>query len=145
VELLTVIAPRHARRGAAVRRLLEQRGLTVAQRSRGEPIEATTDVYLADTMGELGLWYRLSPLAFVGGSLVAHGGQNPLEAVKLGCAVVTGRQVVNFQETVDRLEAVGGILLVDDTEGLASAIGGLLSDPHRRAAQAEQASAAAEA
>ncbi|SMF54371.1 3-deoxy-D-manno-octulosonic-acid transferase [Tistlia consotensis] len=144
-SLLTILAPRHARRGAAVRRLLEQRGLTVAQRSRGEPIEATTDVYLADTMGELGLWYRLARLAFVGGSLVPHGGQNPLEAAKLGCAVVSGRQVVNFQETVDRLEAAGGILLVEDTNGLAAAVGALLADPHRRQAQAEQGLAAAEA
>lgn len=96
-------------------------------------------------MGELGLWYRLSRLAFVGGSLVPHGGQNPLEAAILGCAVVTGSEVVNFQETVERLREAGGILLVEDTDGLARAVGGLLADPSRRALQAERALAAAEA
>lgn len=144
-DLLTIIAPRHARRGAAVRRLLEQRGLTVAQRSLGEPIEETTDVYLADTMGELGLWYRLAPLAFVGGSLVPHGGQNPIEAARLGCAVVTGWQMMNFLETVERLQAAGAIQLVDNTDRLAAVVGGLLADPSRRAVQAERGLAAAEA
>lgn len=143
-DLLTILAPRHARRGAAVRRLLEQRGLTVAQRSRGEPIEETTDVYLADTMGELGLLYRLAPLAFIGGSLVPIGGHNPLEAAKLDCAVVSGRHVGSFQETVDSLEAAGGLLLVEDTDALAAAVGGLLADPHRRAHQAEEALKVAE-
>ncbi|MEX0758091.1 MAG: 3-deoxy-D-manno-octulosonic acid transferase, partial [Tistlia sp.] len=63
----------------------------------------------------------------------------------LGCALVTGRQVENFQETVERLEAAGAILLVENTDGLAAAIGGLLADPSRRAAQAERGLAAAEA
>ncbi len=143
-DLLTLLAPRHARRGASVRRLLEQRGLTVAQRSRGEPIEETTDVYLADTMGELGLWYRLAPLAFLGGSLVPIGGHNPLEPAKLGCAVVSGRQTENFQETVDSLVAAGGLQLVDDTDGLAAAVGQLLAEPTRRVAQSDRALAVAD-
>src|SRR5258705_7680034 len=76
-SLLTVIVPRHPDRGEAGARLVAASGLHVAQRSRQELPTATTDIYVADTMGEMGLFYRLAPIEFMGGSLVEHGGQNP--------------------------------------------------------------------
>ena len=82
--LLTVIVPRHPDRGNAIARMIAASGLKSALRSREELPTAATDIYVADTMGELGLFYRLSPIVFMGGSLVEHGGQNPIEAVKLG-------------------------------------------------------------
>src|SRR4051812_14641310 len=81
--LLSVIVPRHPDRGAAVASLVAASGLRVTLRSREELPTATSDIYVADTMGELGLFYRFAPIVFMGGSLVAHGGQNPIEAVKL--------------------------------------------------------------
>jgi 3-deoxy-D-manno-octulosonic-acid transferase len=90
---LTVVVPRHPERGNAVREVLAARRLSVAQRSRGEPLLREIDVYLADTLGELGLFYRSAPIAFLGGSLVPHGGQNPIEPVKLETAVLHGPHV----------------------------------------------------
>src|SRR5690606_1547865 len=75
-DVLTVLVPRHPVRGDSVRALLEERGLRVAQRSRGEALLRETNVYLADTLGELGLFYRAAPVAFLGGSLAPVGGHN---------------------------------------------------------------------
>jgi 3-deoxy-D-manno-octulosonic-acid transferase len=80
-SLLSVIVPRHPARGEAIARTVAASGLHVAQRSREEWPTATTDIYVADTMGEMGLFYRLAPIVFMGGSLVEDGGQNPIEAV----------------------------------------------------------------
>ena len=89
-NMLTIIAPRHPERGPALAEQIAQMGLSVRRRATGELPEAETDIYLADTIGELGMFYELSPLCFMGGSLVPHGGQNPIEAVKLDCGVLTG-------------------------------------------------------
>ena len=77
---------------------------TPALRSREELPTATTDIYVADTMGELGLFYRLAPIVFMGGSLVAHGGQNPIEAIKLGASIVHGPHVFNFTDVYEALD-----------------------------------------
>src|SRR5947199_6673655 len=81
-SLLSVIVPRHPARGKAIAREIAASGLHVAQRSRKELPTATTDIYVADTMGEMGLFYRPGPIVFMGGSVNAHGGQNPVGAVK---------------------------------------------------------------
>src|ERR1700690_4442396 len=86
-SLLTVIVPRHPDRGEAIARGVTASGLHAALRSREELPTATTDIYVADTMGELGLFYRLAPIVFMGGSLVEHGGQNPMDGIKTGAAV----------------------------------------------------------
>ncbi len=75
---------------------------------------ATTDIYVADTMGELGLFYRLAPIVFMGGSLVPHGGQNPIEAIKLGASVVHGPHVFNFTDVYEALDRAGGARQADD-------------------------------
>src|SRR6476661_6306197 len=91
--LLTIIVPRHPHRGAEIAELARAATLTPALRSRGETLDARTDIYVADTMGELGLVYRLSPVVFMGGSLVEPGGQNPIEPIKLGAAILHGPHV----------------------------------------------------
>ncbi|MEX1206793.1 MAG: 3-deoxy-D-manno-octulosonic acid transferase, partial [Dongiaceae bacterium] len=143
--LLTVIAPRHPARGAAIHRLLAGSGLSVARRSRGEPIGPATEIYLADTVGELGLFYRIAGVAFLGGSLVGHGGHNPLEPARLGAAVLTGPRTFNFAPIYARLLAAGAAGAVTDAPTLAAAVGALLADPAARDRQAAAAAVVAAA
>ena len=103
-------------------------------RSREELPTATTDVYVADTMGELGLFYRLAPIVFMGGSLVEHGGQNPIEAVKLGASIVHGPHVFNFTDVYEALDAAGGARRAGTQEALVKQLGQLLANPEAREA-----------
>ena len=128
-RLLTIVVPRHPERGGDVVALGGAEGLRVAQRSKGEAPEAGTDLYVADTVGELGLFYRLSPLVYMGKSLVPHGGQNPIEAAKLGSALLHGPHVHNFTAIFAAFDGAGGALAVPDGEGLTRALGDLLADP----------------
>ena len=121
-EALLILAPRHPQRAEAVRNLIANAGLGVAQRSLGEPIEAATDVYLADTLGEMGLWYRVAPVSFVGGSLVAVGGHNPFEPAALGSAIIHGPHVFNFEDIYQRLETGSASVSVMDATSLAKAV-----------------------
>jgi 3-deoxy-D-manno-octulosonic-acid transferase len=130
--LLSVIVPRHPDRGAAVASLVAASGLRMALRSREELPTATSDIYVADTMGELGLFYRLAPIVFMGGSLVAHGGQNPIEAVKLGASIVHGPHVFNFGDVYEALDQAGGARQADTQESLVKQLGQLLADPQAR-------------
>ena len=101
-------------------------------RSREELPTGATDIYVADTMGELGLFYRLSEIVFMGGSLVEHGGQNPIEAVKLGAAVVHGPHVFNFSDIYEMLDCAGGARKAETQEALVKQIGQLLANPESR-------------
>ncbi|WP_315706648.1 MULTISPECIES: 3-deoxy-D-manno-octulosonic acid transferase [unclassified Bradyrhizobium] len=134
--LLTVIVPRHPHRGVAIAHLVAASGVQVGLRSREELPHAATGIYVADTMGELGLFYRLAPIVFMGGSLVAHGGQNPIEAVKLGAAIVHGPHVFNFSDVYEALDAAGGARLADGQEALVRQLGQLLADQEARQALA---------
>jgi len=127
--LLTVLAPRHPARGNEIRALLQAGGLRVASRSRGEAVDATVDVYLADTIGEMGLFYRAVRVVFVAGSLVPVGGHNPLEAAQLDCAVLAGPLLGSQKAIFRSLEAEGGAQIVADTDALAAAVEHLLTDP----------------
>jgi len=127
-RVVTIIVPRHPTRGPEVAAMLRARGLATALRSAGEPIAPDTAIYVADTMGELGMFYRLSNVVFVGGSLVAHGGQNVLEAAKLGCAIVHGPSMENFRAISAELAAAGATETVANAESLAAAIAPLLDD-----------------
>lgn len=131
-SLLTVIVPRHPDRGVAIARMIAASGLRPALRSREELPVATTDIYVADTMGELGLFYRLAPIVFMGGSLVAHGGQNPIEAVKLGAAIVHGPHVFNFSDVYEALDGARGARRAESPEALVKQLGQLMSDPAAR-------------
>ncbi len=139
--LITLLAPRHPGRAPEIRRELESLGLAVAQRSRGEPIAAETDIYLADSIGELGVWFRLAEITFVGGSLVPHGGQNLLEPARLDCAVITGPHTANFARIAAEMDEAGALLQVGGPAELTMAVADLLADPARRRAMAEAACA----
>jgi 3-deoxy-D-manno-octulosonic-acid transferase len=132
--LLTVIVPRHANRGPAIAGMITASGLQPALRSREELPTAATDIYVGDTMGEMGVFYRLAPIVFMGGSLVEHGGQNPIEAVKLGASVVHGPHVFNFTDVYEALDAAGGARRADTQEALVKQLGQLLADPRAREA-----------
>jgi 3-deoxy-D-manno-octulosonic-acid transferase len=131
-SLLCIIVPRHPGRGETIARMIADSGLQVGLRSREELPTATTDIYVADTIGELGLFYRLAPIVFMGGSLVEHGGQNPIEAVKLGAAIVHGPHVFNFTDVYEALDKAGGARRADTLQVLVKQIGQLLADPMAR-------------
>ena len=137
--LLTLIAPRHPERGGGVVKIARAAGLQAGLRTRGQLPDAATDIYVADTMGELGLIYRLTPIVFVGGSLVRHGGQNPIEAAKLGAAILHGPHVGNFAELYAALDDAHGAELVTDADWLTASFGAWLSDPQACARVADTA------
>ncbi|MBP7002483.1 glycosyltransferase N-terminal domain-containing protein [Amaricoccus sp.] len=136
--LAMILAPRHPARGDEVAALLRARGLVVAQRSKGEPLTADVDVYLADTLGEMGLWYRIAPVSFVGGSIAEVGGHNPFEPALLGSAILYGPHVRNFADGYERLAAARAALRVRDAEELAVVLAETLA-PDRAAAMAAAA------
>jgi 3-deoxy-D-manno-octulosonic-acid transferase len=132
-SLLTVIVPRHPARGPAIAALCTAARAKVAVRSRDELPDAETDIYVADTMGELGLFYRLSPVVVMGGSFVKRGGQNPIEAIKLGAAVVHGPHVFNFADVYSALDRAGGARQINDMESLIRQLGQwIANEPARR-------------
>ena len=136
--LLTIVAPRHPGRGEAVAAELGQ----APRRSTGQD-PPPGGLWVADTVGELGLWYRLAPLVFVGRSLAGQGGQNPLEPARLGCAIATGPHTGNFTAVVRSLQEAGALTEVADAAGLAAWVDAMLRDPHRRAASGAAARAVA--
>ncbi len=138
-SLLTVIAPRHPARGESIGEIAKVAGLSVGLRSRGEWPTKDIDIYIADTLGELGLIYRVAPIVFMGGSLASHGGQNPIEAIRLDAAVVHGPHVWNFAEIYATLDQADGARLVSDEETLLAALGHWLGNPAARKAVAEAA------
>ncbi|QRM54478.1 lipid IV(A) 3-deoxy-D-manno-octulosonic acid transferase [Sinorhizobium sp. BG8] len=125
--LLTIIVPRHPERCDAIEDMLKAKGLTVARRTRGDPLTPETDVFLGDTIGEMGLYLRMTEVAFVGRSLFAEGGQNPLEPAMLGCAVLSGANVQNFRESYQKLAKSGSARMVRDVEMLAKGVNYLLT------------------
>jgi 3-deoxy-D-manno-octulosonic-acid transferase len=139
--LLTVIAPRHPERGPAIAAQLAQLGLKVQRRSAGELPEPGTDIYLADTIGELGTLFALKPLCFMGGSLVPHGGQNPIEAVKHGCGVLTGPHIANFADTYEALLEDKGARTVTSADELRAAVAELLLGPEKLSVMRRRADA----
>ena len=124
--LVTIIVPRHPARGAEV-----AAAVGGVRRGRGPPAGG---IWVVDTLGELGLMYRVAPIVFVGRSLVARGGQNPLEPARLECAIAMGPHVGNFEDAVARLRAAGALATVADAAALAEWVGRMLADPVARAA-----------
>jgi 3-deoxy-D-manno-octulosonic-acid transferase len=135
-DLLTIVVPRHPARGATIAAELAGMGLTVARRSLGEMPDAATQVYLADTLGELGLFYRLAPIAFVGGTLDDSGGHNPIEPALLDCAILHGPGVLNAEESFAALHAAGAARVIAGAEDLSAELDRLLADPAAGAAMA---------
>ncbi|MDR1026731.1 MAG: hypothetical protein LBL47_04955, partial [Lactobacillus sp.] len=128
-DLLTIIAPRHPQRGEEIITKLNELGLKTALRSKGEKITKTTDIYIADTIGEMGLWYDLSKLTFIGGSLIPHGGQNFIEPSRQRNAVVVGPHMHNFTDAISRAKKADAIIQVNDILDLEELVDHLLSNP----------------
>ena len=137
--LLTVIVPRHPNRGQEVAAVLERAGMKGALRSRDDEIAPETEIYIADTLGELGLFYRLCPVAFIGGSLIPHGGQNLLEPARLDCAVIHGPHMENFRAVVEEMTTAGASIEAGNAKDIAAAVASLLDDEAARAARVEAA------
>lgn len=125
---LTIIVPRHPERADEIEEMLKAQGHVVARRSRDDRLTPETDIFLGDSMGEMGLYLRLTEVAFVGRSLIGEGGQNPLEPAMLGCAVLSGSRVQNFRDVYSNLVRRGGARLVRDVEMLAKAVHYLLGN-----------------
>nr|WP_026471738.1 lipid IV(A) 3-deoxy-D-manno-octulosonic acid transferase [Alkanindiges illinoisensis] len=137
-DVVLILVPRHPERFDRVAELIEKQDFQVFRRSQQQKIEANTQVYLADSMGELWLWYALASMAFVGGSLSPTGGHNPLEPVRLGVPVVMGPHTFNFKVIVEQLMQAHALTQVDNAEELMSVWLNWLQQP----AQAQQASIA---
>ncbi|HAU28528.1 MAG TPA: 3-deoxy-D-manno-octulosonic acid transferase [Rhodospirillaceae bacterium] len=142
--LLTILAPRHPQRGVEVAAMLRAEGLSCAVRSAGETIAPGTEVYVADTMGEMGLLFRVVPVVVMGGSFVPHGGHNPIEPAQLGCAILYGPHMFNFKAVCADLEKEGAALPLTGSLGLAEALQHLLVHPEAAAALARAAGGVAE-
>lgn len=129
-NLLTFMAPRHPQRGSEIKqRLQKELGLNVALRSANEKITEKTDVYVADTIGELGIWYDLIPLVFIGGSLIPHGGQNFIEPSRSRDAVIVGPHMYNFADAMNRAKKADAVIQVNDVLELMETIENLLTHP----------------
>lgn len=131
--LLAVVAPRKHTRGQEIKDDLQEKGLNVALRTLGEEITPQTDVYVADTIGEMGLWYTLCPVTVIGGSFVNFGGQNPIEGMHFGAAVLYGPFMFNFPELCAVLEEAGAAIPVASREALLPALQDLYRHPDKLA------------
>lgn len=132
-DALLVIVPRHPKRRGEILRELKPLGLKIAVRSRGEPIDAHTDVYLADTFGELEQFIQGARFVIMGGSLRPFGGQNILEAARAGKAVIFGPHMDNFEDEARRFLSADAALQVNQDAELCRPVATLLSDPARAA------------
>ena len=139
--LLTVIVPRHPERGPDILALCRDAGLTATSRSGGALPDDSVSVHVADTIGEMGTLMRLAAVAFVGGSLIPHGGHNPIEPAQLDVAILHGPHMENFADIVADLTAAGGAERVEDAPDLANRVSALLGNPDRRARMTRAAAA----
>jgi 3-deoxy-D-manno-octulosonic-acid transferase len=142
-EALTIIVPRHPARGPEIEALSRAGGLRVPMRSRGDIPDDLTTIYLADTLGELGLFYTLASVAFIGGSLVPIGGHNPIEPAKLGVPILHGPEIANFRDIYAAFSEAQAAQAITGAEELARAACALIADPAARATLAANARAIA--
>jgi len=135
-NFVTLIVPRHPDRGAEIAAELEAIGLKPTRRSLGQPVG---DIHIADTMGELGLFYRAASLVFVGKSLIGEGGQNPLEPARLGASVLFGPHMGNFADIAHRMQEAGAAIQVATEGDLVAALNQRLAEPALVAAEGDRA------
>ena len=139
-NLLTIIAPRHPERGSDLAQTLSQTyHLNISLRSAQQNITPSTDVYIADTIGEMGLWYTLSPLTFIGGSLIPHGGQNFIEPSRMHNAVIVGPHMHNFADAMQRALSAQAVIQIQDADELYHTLNHLLQAPTELQRRQEQA------
>ena len=132
-EALLILVPRHPERFEAVFEYIQNRDLSVARRSNKDDVTPETQVLLGDTMGELNFLYSVSDVAFVGGSLVDHGGQNLLEPASLGLPLSSGKSLRNFQEIADELQESKALFLIEEEKELSDFFIDMISKPKKSA------------
>lgn len=137
--LLTVIVPRHPDRGDAIAAMLARHSVAIARRTHNDSITPETDIYLADTLGELGLFYRLAPIVCLGGSFGGVGGHNPIEAAWLNCAILCGPDMRNCIEVAEQMKTQQALWQLRDPVELIEAVRALLQNPSRGQAMATAA------
>lgn len=138
-NVLTIVAPRHPNRGDDITIMYRCRNFNVAQRSREEDITPETDIYVADTIGEMGLWYALSAVSFVGGSIISHGGQNFMEAARDKNAVIVGPNMQNFAEIMNRARFDDAVWQVNSAEDVVEETITLFRNPELLAERQQKA------
>ena len=143
-DILTILVPRHPDRAAGITAMLAEGGLNISRRSLNQQIEPSSDIYMGDTIGEMGLYLRLGKVVFVGKSLNASGGQNPLEPAMTGTAIITGQNVHNFREPYQNLLAASGVRIVSDETMLAANVEFLLRSATEREKMVEAAKSVVE-
>lgn len=130
-ETCAIIAPRHPERADDIRRQLERGDWSFAQRSAGEQPDQTTRIYLADTLGEMGLWYALTDTVYLGGASVPDvGGHNPIEPFSFGKPIVSGPEHFNFSDMFAQLQTAGGLQIAETEAALADLLRDTLADPN---------------
>ncbi len=127
-DLLTIIVPRHPNRGVEITEEIKKLELSTALRSKNENLTDKTDVYIGDTIGEMGLWYNLAKIVFIGGSLIPHGGQNFIEPSRVRDAVIVGPHMHNFTDAMNRAKKADAIMQVSDTLELQELLTQLLEN-----------------
>ncbi|MEN8236100.1 MAG: 3-deoxy-D-manno-octulosonic acid transferase [Pseudomonadota bacterium] len=138
---LCIIVPRHPARSEAILELLTDKGLYTTTRSEQEQLEKITEVYLADTLGELGLFYKLAPVAFIGGSLVPIGGHNLIEAAQLNCAIIHGPHMHKSLQLEQEFAAANAAITVESWQGLADNVSVLLANSDKQKKMTQSAKA----
>jgi 3-deoxy-D-manno-octulosonic-acid transferase len=139
--LLLILVPRHPERASEIEVLIAEAGLVGARRSIGGQLDGKTQVYMADTLGETGLWYALSPVTCLCGSFTPVGGHNPFEPAHAGSAVLHGPLYANFAQVYAEMNAVGAAHEVADAPALTRQLDHLLSTASELRAMAEKARA----
>jgi 3-deoxy-D-manno-octulosonic-acid transferase len=137
--ILTVIVPRHAARGDEVADMLHKERLDFARRSKNEVLRKDTQIYLADTMGELGLFYALSPIAVIGGSFVPIGGHNPIEPAQAGAAIIMGPHMYKAAKLVDDFLSAQAAVQLQSAKELSGAVDHLIKHSSQRDMQVQAA------
>ena len=130
---LLVLVPRHPNRGDDVERLVIKENLVCTRRTQNGSLSAKTQVYLADTVGEMGLWFALSHAVFLGGSLVKVGGHNPYEPIAMDRAILTGPFIANFDEIYERLRLRKACFFVENSESIFLSLKKLIGHDVRKA------------
>lgn len=131
-DILTILVPRHPGRASGICAMLREGGLKISRRSENQAIGPSTDIYMGDTIGEMGLYLRLGSVVFVGKSLIGTGGQNPIEPAMTGTAIVSGQNVHNFRDSYNNLLKTGAVRLVADERMLAANVEYLLCNDAER-------------
>lgn len=131
-DLLLILVPRHPERFGIAENLLQKMAMAYVKRSENQVVGRDISVLLGDTMGEMMVLYGLAQIAFVGGSLVKHGGHNPLEPIAFKLPVISGHHTFNFPEVFSKLREVAGVVEIDsDSTALSQSVQALFNDPEK--------------